>query len=243
MFKKMLQEYLESMNIDSAQTVLDMGCGTGVVSRAIAKRDAFSGTVIGIDISSYLLEEARRLALEEDINDKINFYEGDSSCLDIFEKEIDTVVVHTLLSHVDDPLAVLKEAARVVKPRGLVGIFEGDFASLAFGHETYSNSHHYDEAIINAVVTNPRVTRQIPRLLRQSDLELVSFFPYIVADIGKSDFWLPTILLCRTLIPAAGKMSAQESNLMIESLIKASEEGVFFGAGAFYSFVAKRRGY
>jgi 2-polyprenyl-3-methyl-5-hydroxy-6-metoxy-1,4-benzoquinol methylase len=57
-FRKMLQDYLEAMTIDSAQTVLDMGCGTGIVARTIADRAGFSGTIVGIDLSAYLLEAA-----------------------------------------------------------------------------------------------------------------------------------------------------------------------------------------
>ena len=42
-FAKMLQEYLDVMHIDVAQTVVDMGCGTGVATRAIARRPRFAG--------------------------------------------------------------------------------------------------------------------------------------------------------------------------------------------------------
>ena len=41
-FAKMLQEYLDVMHIDVAQTVVDMGCGTGVATRAIARRSRFA---------------------------------------------------------------------------------------------------------------------------------------------------------------------------------------------------------
>jgi predicted TPR repeat methyltransferase len=40
-FAKMLQEYLDAMEIDSAGLVLDMGCGTGVAARQIARRAGF----------------------------------------------------------------------------------------------------------------------------------------------------------------------------------------------------------
>jgi hypothetical protein len=40
-FMRMMQEYLDVMRIDSAATVLDLGCGTGVVSRTIARRTGF----------------------------------------------------------------------------------------------------------------------------------------------------------------------------------------------------------
>jgi len=54
MFVRMLQDYLDAMQIDTAKTVLDMGCGTGVAARAIARRPRFAGTVTGIDLSPSL---------------------------------------------------------------------------------------------------------------------------------------------------------------------------------------------
>ena len=46
-FAKMLADYLDAMLIDTAETVLDLGCGTGMVARAIARRRGFSGKVTG----------------------------------------------------------------------------------------------------------------------------------------------------------------------------------------------------
>ncbi len=59
-FQKVLGEYLEAMDIDSAGTVLDMDCGTGVAARTIARRANFSGRVTGIDLSPYLVEAAKQ---------------------------------------------------------------------------------------------------------------------------------------------------------------------------------------
>ena len=44
-FRHMMGEYLDAMRIDSAGQVLDLGCGTGVASRAIGARRGFSGAV------------------------------------------------------------------------------------------------------------------------------------------------------------------------------------------------------
>ena len=46
-FAEMMREYLDAMVIDSARSVLDLGCGTGVAARAIARRPRFSGRVTG----------------------------------------------------------------------------------------------------------------------------------------------------------------------------------------------------
>jgi hypothetical protein len=44
-FMAMLDEYLDAMQIDSARGVLDLGCGTGVASRAVLRRPRFAGAV------------------------------------------------------------------------------------------------------------------------------------------------------------------------------------------------------
>ncbi len=239
-FAKMLQDYLDAMRVDTAKTVLDMGCGTGVAARAIARRRGFAGRITGIDLSASLAATARRLAGEEGIADRVEFRAGDTRSLDLADGTFDAVVAHTLVSHVDDPSAVIGEAARVVRPGGMVGIFDGDYASLTFGHADPSKGKVYDDALINAVVTSPRVMRQMPRLLRAAGLELVASFPYVLTEIGKADFWLGGIESFRKLIPKAGVMTEEEAGVWADALRKDSDEGVFFGASNYYGYVAKR---
>lgn len=239
-FARMLTDYLDAMQIDGARTVLDLGCGTGVASRSIARRPEFAGDVTGIDLSPYLVAAAARLGEEEGLGSRLTFRAGDTRSLDLAPAGFDAVVAHTLVSHVDDPLAVLKEAARVVKPGGLVGVFDGDYASITFGHADPSRAKANDEAIINAVITSPRVMREMPRLLPAAGLTLVRAFSYVLAEIGTADFWLSAIASFRRLIPAAGTMTEGEANALADELLKASDDGVFFGASNYYGYVARR---
>jgi ubiquinone/menaquinone biosynthesis C-methylase UbiE len=240
-FSKMLQDYLDAMAIDSAQMVLDLGCGTGIVARAIAHRAGFSGTIVGVDLSAYLLEVATRLAAEAGVDSQITFQVGNSQRLDLPDAQFDAVVAHTLLSHVGDPLAVVQEAARVVKPGGMVAIFDGDYASLTFDQADPAQGRADDQALITALVTNPRVMRQIPRLLRQAGLTLVAFFPYVLAEVGQADFWASGIEAYRRLVAKAGLMTDQYADAWAARLGHDSQAGVFFGASNYYSYVAKRR--
>lgn len=104
-FAEMMREYLNSMAIDSARSVLDLGCGTGVAARAIARRPGFSGRVTGIDRSPHLIATAARLADEDGVGSKVEFRAGDSHSLELRDAEFDAVVAHTLFSHLDDPRA------------------------------------------------------------------------------------------------------------------------------------------
>src|SRR5262249_19326952 len=87
-------------------------------------------------------------------------------------------------------------------------IFDGDYASLTFGHADPAKGKTYDEALIDALVSSPRVMRQMPRLLRTAGLQLVASFPYVVTEIGRADFWLSGIESFRRLISKAGVMTA-----------------------------------
>ena len=240
-FENMLRDYLDAMDIDKADRVLDMGCGTGVAGRAIVHRKDFFGEVLGIDQSPYLVEAANRFAVEEDLKGRARFVAGDTHSLDLEEGTFDAVVAHTLLSHVSDPLEVLGEAKRVAKPGAMIGIFDGDYASLTFGQEDEAKWKADDEKIIGAMVTQPRVMRQIPRLAKRVGFDLVKAFPYVLAEAGKADFWVPAIESLRTLLPKAGAMDQPEAQAWADAQLEASEQGVFFGASNFFGYVLRRR--
>lgn len=240
-FIEMMNEYLDAMEIDSASSVLDVGCGTGVAARAIARRPGFSGRVTGIDKSPHFVAAAGQLADEESVADRVEFRAGDSHSLELGDAEFDAVVAHTLFSHVDDPWAVMTEIVRVVQPGGKVGIFDGDYASLTFATEDPREGKEIDEKIHSAMVTNPRVMRQMPQLLDRADLELVTAFPYIVAEMGRTDFWEGAIQSLVKLLPRAGAMTESEAEEWADGLFRRSEQGTFFGASNYYGYVAVKR--
>jgi ubiquinone/menaquinone biosynthesis C-methylase UbiE len=240
-FIAMMNEYLDAMKVGAAASVLDVGCGTGVVARTIARKPSFDGHITAIDLSPYLTATAQRLAGAEGMVDAIDFRNGDSQHLDLPDASFDAAVAHTLFSHVPDPSAVLRELARIVKPGGTVGIFDGDYASLTFGSDDPVKGKADDEAVVSAMVTQPRVMRQMPQLLREAGLELTVSFAYVVADIGKADFWASFIQSLSRVLPKSGAMTESAAQAWVDSMVERSARGVFFGASNYYSYVAMRR--
>ncbi len=239
-FVGMMDEYLDAMGIDEAEAVIDLGCGTGVASRRIARRSEFSGHVTSIDRSPFLIRAASRLAGEENLAGHIDFRVGDTQSLDLEPDEFDAIVAHTLISHVERPAAVLAEIARIAKPGASIGIFDGDYASLTFGHPDPDQGKRDDEALIAAIVTNPRVMRQMPVLAREAGLELVAVFPSLLAEVGAGDFWLSAIETFRKLMPTAGSMTEAEASAWADRLMQASQAGLFFGASNYYGYVLRK---
>ncbi len=239
-FSKMLHDYVDAMQIDQASSVLDVGCGTGLVARAVVQRPGFSGTATGVDLSPYLVAAAKRLAGEQGIAGRTQFRVGNAGKLDFADASFDAAVVHTLLSHVEDAPAVLNEVVRVLKPGAMLGIFDGDYASLTFANADPARGKAFDEALIGALVTNPRVMRQMPRLLRAAGLELVASFSYVLAEAGKANFWSSAIEAYRRLMPRSGAMTEEEANAWAAALRSDSDAGIFFGSSNYYAYVAKR---
>lgn len=239
-FAAMCLQYLDAMDLDSTRSVLDLGCGTGVVARMIARRPRFTGKVLGIDRSPNLVAAAVRLAREEDVEDRVEFRAGDSHTLQLPDGAFDAVIAHTLFSHLDEPGVVLSEIVRVLAPGGKVAIFDGDFASMTFAGDDPVAAREIDEAIIGAVVTHPRIMREMPQRLRQAGLRLEASFPHVIADIGRMDYWASSIQSMTRLLPKSGAMTEAQAAAWASSMARRSEEGTFFGACNFYGYVAMK---
>ena len=240
MFQRMLHEYLEFMNVDEMHSVLDLGCGTGFAAREIAKRVNFKGSIVGIDISAQLIEHATKLADEEGISGRVEFRVGDSRSLNLEKNSFDAVIAHTLISHLPDPDMLIDEMTRLAKPGGLVVIYDGDYASVTFSNPDAEQGKAIDDLIISSIVTQPRILRQLPLYLKKAGLDVLKVFTYVVSDIGKADFWAPSVESMRKLLPAAKTMTAEEADVWANERNKESEAGTFFASSNYYSYIARK---
>ncbi|XXF79836.1 metalloregulator ArsR/SmtB family transcription factor [Myxococcaceae bacterium GXIMD 01537] len=100
--------------------VADFGCGTGVLSVAIAR---WARRVWAIDQNAQVLARARERAAREG-HGNITFLAEDLHRLSLADGQMDLVVISQSLHHVEDPGAVLAEAARIVKPSGKLVLLE-----------------------------------------------------------------------------------------------------------------------
>ena len=104
--------------------VLDVGCGPGGITMGFA-RAVVPGEVVGIDQERSAVEAATALAAEQGLT-SARFEVGDAAALPFPNGCFDAVFEHTVLEHVAEPMAVVQEMRRVLRPGGLIGLRDGD---------------------------------------------------------------------------------------------------------------------
>jgi len=104
---------------DPAQgRVLDVACGPGVVTCALAER---AQQVVALDLTPQMLEKARERCSKAGRANVI-FKEGSATALPFADACFDAVITRLSFHHFLEPSVVLKEMLRVLRPRGIVAI-------------------------------------------------------------------------------------------------------------------------
>lgn len=117
-------ELIESIDFSENEEILDMCCGTGGATRAIARKATSSCRITGMDLSSGQIRAARKRI---DLN-RVTFVEGDVSATGFEDGYFDKVFITHALHEMRraDRLKVLHEARRILRADGKVVILELD---------------------------------------------------------------------------------------------------------------------
>lgn len=109
-------------NPQPGERVLDIACGTGVLTRLVAKSIGPNGRVVGLDLSSEMLGVARNIPLNSSSTAPIEWLEGDAGALPFENETFDVIFCAFGLMSFPDRVAALKEMHRVLMPDGRLGI-------------------------------------------------------------------------------------------------------------------------
>lgn len=114
-------------HLQPGMRLLDFGCGTGSITAGLAGAVA-PGEVVGVDIEPRQVEAARTLAAEQGVGNA-RFEVGSVYALPFSDGSFDAAFARSVLEHLADPVAALREVRRVLKPGGVIGVRDGDWGS------------------------------------------------------------------------------------------------------------------
>jgi SAM-dependent methyltransferase len=117
----LVRNVLDRVEIRPGETVLEVGGGSGVVVREIARRTERRNRIIDIDINPYLLREAAALAKAAGLADRITFEEGHAEAIPLPDSSVDVALSFTVMEE-GDADRMLSELVRVTKPGGRVAV-------------------------------------------------------------------------------------------------------------------------
>lgn len=109
-------------NPQSGERVLDIACGTGVVTRLVAKSIRSNGRVVGLDLNPDMLAVARKITINPSSTAPIEWREGDASTLPFENETFDVIFCAFGLMSFPDRVGALKEMHRVLMPNGRLAV-------------------------------------------------------------------------------------------------------------------------
>jgi len=101
----------------------DLGCGPGLLVVELARRSPWLH-VTGLDLAENLLAQGEEYARRAGLGERVSFRQGDVKQIPFPDATLDLVVSTLSLHHWGDPVAVLNEVARVLRPGGSFLIFD-----------------------------------------------------------------------------------------------------------------------
>jgi demethylmenaquinone methyltransferase/2-methoxy-6-polyprenyl-1,4-benzoquinol methylase len=102
--------------------LLDVACGPGAVTKALAKRSPTR--IVGLDLSEAMLQQGQSNVIKAGLAERVSLVLGRGEQLPFPDATFDGLTFTYLLRYVDDPEATLAELARVVKPGGPIASLE-----------------------------------------------------------------------------------------------------------------------
>jgi ubiquinone/menaquinone biosynthesis C-methylase UbiE len=112
-----LARIVELARPEAGERVIDVACGTGLVSFPVAARVGSAGTVLGVDLSEKMIETARGGAAERNL-DQARFERMDAEDLRVADAAYDVGICSLGLMYVPSPLKALQEMHRVLRRGG-----------------------------------------------------------------------------------------------------------------------------
>jgi SAM-dependent methyltransferase len=229
---------LDAVAVRSGEVVLDVGSGTGTVTRLLGNLVAPEGEAIGVEPNVRLRQIAEARATTAAC---VRFVDGLAADLPMADGSVDVLWCERVLQHLPDPQAAIEEFARVLRPGGRAVLLDSDHASRVMSALDYEVEARLTAAFMGQI-PNPRAARLIPQQAIRAGFT-------VDPDIGSSALLIPPqellrapfIRLVADQAVADGTLSQAEADDAVRAVLEAAEAGHAFNAVTVFGFLLRKR--
>ncbi len=154
----------------AGERALDIGCGPGLTTEALAQAVGASGEVLGIDIAQPMLNIAQRRCASLS---HVRFARCDVRALPLDDAQIDCALASQVYEYVDDIDAALRELARVIRPGGRAVLVDTDWESAVWASSDDGRMRRVLETW-NEHIPHPQLPRTLKRRMEAAGFANVS---------------------------------------------------------------------
>jgi arsenite methyltransferase len=217
---------LAALALVNGESVLDAGCGTGLLLELEALAVGREGRAEGVDFSDDMLAHARARCggLEQ-----VNLQQGSVETLPFEDAIFDALSCTQTLLYVKDMDKALNEFYRLLKPRGRIAIIETDWSGAIINSEDQVVTRKIFDAWGRAVI-NPNLPRRLRPVLRQIGFSAprVEAIPVLNASYSKSSFSANMLQNFAGTARKQGAISDAESDAWLEGIERLIQKDEYF---------------
>jgi SAM-dependent methyltransferase len=240
-YARLVRRFLRFAGVGPAQRVLEVGCGTGVVLRALAARVGPRGRVVGLDPSRTLLRAAARALNGQPWRARIQLRCGHGARLPFAADRFDVTLAVTVLLHVPDPASVVHEMVRVTRPGGRVAVLDQDFGTVALAHPDRALTERILDGVAARMYAEPWSGRRLPGLLRAAGLEDVRLEATVYQDTELNPYSRSFLERRAAHAVRFGLVGMTAARRWLDAVARVRSQGGFVLTMTFFGAVGRKR--
>jgi SAM-dependent methyltransferase len=232
----MLRAHLSDIDFPEDANVLEIGCGTGGITRTLAQWPGVA-TAVGIDPSPVFIARARALA---DGIPNLSFEQGDGRLLRFDAETFDVVVLYTTLCHACEPGRLIAESFRALRRRGIIAVLDGDYATATVATGPFDPLETCVAAFRDNFVNDSWLVRRLPQLLEEHGFDIAPVRSYGYVEAPEGGYMLTWIDRGADALVEAGRISPAHGAALRAEARRRSETRTWFGHIAYASVLGHK---